>query len=192
MLIKLFYSILDASNTLFDNNIDITASEYEVMLFNKINENNAILNGFTPNNISDSDLYYNSHLNGQKNNVNDNYIQYPCEAFMTHINDREICFDDIKQLSLDNKMSMFRLNINPNDLDYDVYSDLKQWIGESNNIKNNININEKDKIAILPSRNLNIEIEGNKFTLNNVKIIKDYSDNNFPFNFVVLIEKITL
>ena len=192
MLIKLFYHILNTNNTSFESDIVISTSEYEAMLFNKINENNAILNGFTPNNISDSDLYYNPCLNEQKSNINEDYMHFPCEAYITNIDGHDIKIENINQLSLNGKMSMFKLNINPNYLEYDVYSDLKQWIGESNNIKNNEKIDEKNKIAILPNRDMDIEVEGKKFTFNNVKIIKDCSDNNFPFNFVILIEKITL
>lgn len=192
MIVKLIYNILDINSNSFDTNLTISAEEYGNMLNDKINENNIILNNFNGENIEKRDLHY-THCNINENNtLNEKYIQIPCEAYLSTYNSDKITINTLEKMVHDGKMVLLKININPNELDYDVYSDLKQWISESNNIKNNNNFNEKEKISILPTRKINIEIDEFGFTFNNVKIIKDESNAKFPFNIVVLIEKITL
>lgn len=192
MIVKLIYNILDINSNSFDTNLTISAEEYGNMLNDKINENNIILNNFNGESIEKRDLHY-THFNINENNtLNEKYIQIPCEAYLSTYNNDKITINTLEKMVHDGKMVLLKININPNELDYDVYSDLKQWISESNNIKNNNNFNEKEKISILPTRKINIEIDEFGFTFNNVKIIKDESNAKFPFNIVVLIEKITL
>ena len=192
MIIKLLYNILDIDSFSFESDIQLSSNEYETMLMNKIAENNAILKNFN-NDDSDNDyLHYNPYVKSQKKGVEEKYIQIPCEAYISLINGDDVTINDIEELSRNGKMTMLNININPNNLDYDVYSDLKQWIGESMNIKNNINVSEKDKISMLPTRNFSIDINNFIFNLKNIKIIKDNGDKNFPFNFIALIDKITI
>ena len=191
MIAKLFYTIIDTNNLSFDSEINITTSEYETMLVNKINENSVILNG-SNGQYANCDLNYNHHsLQNEKRNI-EKYRDIPCEAFVSLVDNNEIDINYFLDCVKNEKMSLLNININPNNLDYDVYSDLKQWLSESNSIKNIANISEKDKIGLLPFRNMSIEIENTIFSLENAKVIRDNSDKNFPFNFIILIEKIML
>lgn len=192
MIIKLLYNILDIDSFSFESDIQLSSNEYETMLMNKIAENNAILKNFNDDDSDNDYLHYNPYVKSQKKGVEEKYIQIPCEAYISLINGDDVTINDIEELSRNGKMSMLNININPNNLDYDVYSDLKQWIGESMNIKNNINVSEKDKISMLPTRNFSIDINNSIFNLKNIKIIKDNGDKNFPFNFIALIDKITI
>ena len=192
MIIKLLYNILDIDSFSFESDIQLSSNEYETMLMNKIAENNAILKNFNDDDSDNDYLHFNPYVKSQKKGVEEKYIQIPCEAYISLINGSDVTINDIEELSRNGKMTMLNININPNNLDYDVYSDLKQWIGESMNIKNNINVSEKDKISMLPTRNFSIDINDSIFNLKNIKIIKDNGDKNFPFNFIALIDKITI
>ena len=93
-------------------------------------------------------------------------------------------------LANNNKMNILQLNINPTNIDYDLYSELKMWIGDSNNIQNNNNLTNKEKIVNLPGKNLKIIINNDWFNLENCKIIKNKVDKNFPFRIFILIENL--
>ena len=147
--------------------------------------------------IVDTDnINFDEKNSDNKKNANDNindFIKYEeCEVYINDANDNDVSEEMFYNLATNNKMNILQLNINPTNIDYDLYSELKMWIGDSNNIQNNNNLTNKEKIVNLPGKNLKIIINNDWFNLENCKIIKNKVDKNFPFRIFILIEKLFL
>lgn len=185
MIAELFFTIYNTTEINCDSDVNLTTSTYSSMLDDKLAENRAILDGANRNTYQFNSLYEN------KNDIKDNSLQVSCEALILKHDNSEVIKDYFNTLVNNNKMGLISININPNSIDYDLHSEIKQWLNESNSIKNIINLSEKEKMGKLPSRNISIKLEDITFHLNNCKVIKDKSDKNFPFNFIIITEKIT-
>ena len=122
--------------------------------------------------------------------VND-YVKYvECDAIISNADNTHFTHEDLMRNLLSGKMFILQMNINPNNIDYDAYSELKMWVDESESIRNNQKLSNKDKILKLPSKTLKIISNNEVFVLENSKIIEKCVDKNFPFHIFILTEKI--
>ena len=185
MIAELFFTIYNTTEINCDSNINLTTSVYSSMLDDKLAENRAILDGGNKNTYQFNSLYEN------KSEIKDNSLQVSCEALILKHDNSDINEEYFNNLVNNKKMGLISININPNSIDYDLHSEIKQWLNESNSIKNIINLPESEKMGKLPNRNISIKLNNITFHLNNCKVIKDNSDKNFPFNFIIIFEKIT-
>ena len=188
MIVKLFFPVLNTDDINSNSDINLDVDDYSNMLDEQLKINNFLLNDFHEKGFNSKQYYYVSQDIIREKELNLEY--YECEAFVKAHNGSDLTEDELCLLSEHEKMGVILLNINPNSLEYEVYSDLKTWLNESVNIINENAIDNRNKITLLPYRDLKLEINNKNYFLSNCKIIENKSSEKFPFNFVLLIEKI--
>ena len=140
--------------------------------------------------------YYGADRNTNKidyNKVSDCVTYNEAEACVNDYNRSELNAEFIENLVNSERMCILEMNINPNSLDFDVASEVKLWIGDSNNINQSPNLDNKQKLTTLQGRDINMDVPGyNTVKLNNCKILQDNSTQKSPMNVIIIVEKITL
>ena len=75
----------------------------------------------------------------------------------------------------------------------DAESEIRFWVDDSKKVHSDNALDDKMKLKILPRRSLIIELPSNKEALlSGCKVIQDFSDKKFPFNFAIIVEKIDI
>jgi hypothetical protein len=123
--------------------------------------------------------------------VKQNVKMCECECYVTDSDNNDITTDFFDGIVDSGKMSIIKININPNTVDDDCESELKLWIAESNKLLDDTTIDNRTKIKHLPKKDVYFVFENKKYKLNNSKIFAVYKINNAPFYFAALVEKIT-
>ena len=130
----------------------------------------------------------------QENKVN---VVADCETFEeieATVNDYngKIVDENYFQNFADNgKMTMLVISVNPNSENYNVLSEIRYWVGDSNLITNDEKLDNKYKMSVLPSRILKIKTcEDKMYKLNNCKILQEISDKFEPIKIITIVEKI--
>jgi hypothetical protein len=192
MLTKIYFPIVNTSNVDFETDYNLSVEEYNQMFVQHFQENEASMQNFV-NNRFDNRNNYSAYSNRDiVRDVND-FITYSeeIETFITLQNNNNPTDEDFKNIIESGKMSILTLNINPSYLDYDLGCEIKSWIGESDRINGDRLLDNKTKLAYLPSRNIKVDLSNNEqVILNNCKVLKNESDKNFPFKVIIIVENI--
>lgn len=119
------------------------------------------------------------------------YDFYDAEAFITDSKKVDVGADYFNKHLEKGDMFILIININPNSMDEDTESELRFWVGDSKGIHSDKSLDNKTKLLSLPPRNLEIDLGNDNWkTLVNCKILQDFSDKKYPYNFAAIIEKI--
>lgn len=192
MLTKIYFPIVNTSNVNFETDYNLSVEEYNQMFVQHFQENEASMQAFINNRMNNRDNYSAYSKNEKVYDIND-FITYSeeIETFITFQNNNNPTDDDFKKFIESGKMSIITLNINPNYLDYDLGCEIKSWVGESDKINDDRMLDNRTKLAYLPSRNIKVDLNsGEQVILNNCKVLKNESDKNFPFKIIIIVENI--
>ena len=191
MLIKLLFPTLNTENIKCDSDVNMSDDEYSKAIVDSFNQNKRAIDDMLRYGNKNNMIYFN---NVQNNHyiINDEIKFSECEAYMTTLNNETFSLETLLKYVDNGKMSIFTLNINPDSVEYDTYTDLKMWINDSVKIHDNNRLTKKEQIDALPIKGLKINVDNTMFNLETCKIIKNNSSYKSPFNFVILTEKITL
>ena len=191
MLIKLLYPILNTENINCDSNVTMSADEYSEAIIDNFNQNNHAIDDMLRYGNKNNMIYFTNTQN-ESYNINDDIKFGECEAYMTILNNETFSLETLLKYVENGKMSIFIVNINPDSVEYDIYTDIKLWINDSVKIHNDNRLSKKEQIDALPIRGLKVKIDDTMFNLETCKIIQSNCSAKSPFNFVILTEKTTL
>ena len=197
MITKIYFPILNTDSMTYESDIKLTNEAFDSMVNDNFQRSRGLMNDFYKNGFSArNNNYYNSDPYNTKrdySNVSD-YIEYSeAEALIKEYNKSDITSETFQSLINTQKMCILELNVNPNSIDYDVETEIKTWIGDSNNINSMPNIDNKQKLNTLMGKDIEVDVsELGKIKMCNCKIIQDNSTRNSPMNIIVIVEKIIL
>jgi hypothetical protein len=186
MLGKLLLPIIDLGEMEYDENF-----EHEVIGRYGEDEkkemygegNQSILDSmYSQRSISDDDF--------DPRKVQDKLKWAECECYLSNADNVDIDLEYLHNISSLGKMSILRININPNSMDYDCETEMKFWLDDSRKLLDDKSIDNQAKIRHLPVKTFTLDIDGERFTLSNCKLFKFFNVNNAPYSFAVIIEKI--
>ena len=189
MITKILFPVTDSSNLNFEHEA-ISDEEYSNMFIDNFQKNKHTMDNFEKYGFS----YKERNMSQREEKiVKDSQFYSEIEVFIAHHNNEfEITDSFFTNHVEDEKMFLLKLNVNPNSLDFDTEDELRLWIGMSENILTNEVIDEKTKISSLPHRDIKIILtNGEVKMLNKCKLIKNCSDKKYPYNIIIIIEKIT-
>ena len=118
--------------------------------------------------------------------------QCECECFITDSEDGDVSYNFIDSVIDSGRMSILKININPDTIEPDCETELKFWLDDSKKLLKDRSLDKATKMKYLPMRTFKLELGGNDCILHNCKMFRHYNDvKNAPFYFPVLVEKIT-
>ena len=118
--------------------------------------------------------------------------QCECECFITDSEDGDVSYNFIDSVIDSGRMSILKININPDTIEPDCETELKFWLDDSKKLLKDRSLDKATKMKYLPMRTFKLELGGNDCILHNCKMFRHYNDvKNAPFYFAVLVEKIT-
>ena len=192
MLTKIYFPFGNTDFLNYETDINLTTETYDAMIADDFNRNKSMMNDFTKYGFSvKNNSYYGVDYSQENKEIKDCIDYSETEALVTNVNGEDIDDDFFISALNDGRMKLISLNVNPNSVDFDVASDIKMWISESNNINNDRFLDNKTKLNALQTKDLLIDVGDKKYKLNNCKIIQDGSTTKSPINIIVIVEKIT-
>lgn len=198
MITKLYFHVINSESMNFDSDIHMTNEQYDEMTYENFQKNQYMMKDFERYGFSiKNNMYYNAYNDAPElfnNNEKEKYSE--CEAFIQIMNSNKNFYSaeesNFYELLENGKLSIMTININPNSLEYDAESELRLWIGESNRINSDKNLDLRTKHMSLPKRDIRVKINENTILLmNNCKMIGDNSNSSYPFNLTIAVELIT-
>ena len=118
--------------------------------------------------------------------------QCECECFITDSEDGDVSYNFIDSVIDSGRMSILKININPDTIEPDCETELKFWLDDSKKLLKDRSLDKATKMKYLPMRTFKLELGGNDCILHNCKMFRHYDNvKNAPFYFAVLVEKIT-
>ena len=195
MLTKLIIPVPDTESGKFEFNGKLSREDFENMSYNQYLSTNNDMNRFTYNishGISNVNKRMTDYAEGQEDDSPDLLYKF-CEAevFIQNAKKKEIDKEFLLNHIEKGDMFILILNINPNSLDGDAESEIRFWIDDSLGVHRDDELDDKTKLKILPTRWFFLDIDGQRAVIDNCKILQDYSSKKWPFNFAIIVEKIT-
>lgn len=186
MLTKLIIPVINTENLNFKTN-----REYSTETLIRMEEQELLYK----KNMVDDYFSGNINQNTQRNNVTQNdktkYDFFKSDCLFLNIKKEDIKEDFFMELLETQKMFLMLINVNPNDMDNNAEEELRFWVDDSMRILNDNMIDNSAKLRVLPTKTFGIEINEKDYQLLNCKLIENHSDNKFPFNYIIMVEKIT-
>lgn len=193
MITKIYFPVANTASLTSATDIQMTTDEYEDAIIDNAYRNKAMMDDFTRHGFSvrNNNYYGVNYVDNSKRDINDYIEYYGIEALVTMHTGADININYFEALVESEKMTILSLNINPNDMEYDVESEINMWIGDSERVNSDNTIDNQKKILSLEGKNIKIDVDDNKYFLKNCKIIKNNSDRNNPLNIFIIVEKIS-
>ena len=192
MITKIYFPVANTASLSSATDIVMTTDDYENAIIDNVYRNKTMMDDFTKHGFSvrNNNYYGVDYKDNNKRDVNDYIEYYELEALVTMHTGVDIDINHFDTLVETKKMSILSLNINPNDMDYDVESEINMWMGDSDRVNSDNTIDNQKKILSLEGKNIKIDVNDKKYFLENCKIIKNNSDRNNPLNIFIIVEKI--
>lgn len=196
MIGKIFIPIIQLNDVEYDENFKhevIRRYDFKVGEFNDKEQRTEM--------YDDSINEYTLSLYNRRNMDDDYHVkdiphiikQCECECFVTDSEDNDVSYDFIGSVIESGRMSILKININPDTIEPDCESELKFWLDDSNKLLKDMSLDKTTKIKYLPVRTFKLELGGNNCMLHNCKMFRYYDNvKNAPFYFAILVEKITV
>lgn len=192
MLTKIYFPFTNTDMLSYESDINLTTDAYDSMIADNFNRNKSMMNDFTNYGFSvKNNNYYGVDYTQEKREINDCLDFSETEALVTNVNGSDVDTNFFNDALNDGRMKLLSINVNPNSIDFDVASEIKLWIGESDNINYDKTLDNKTKLSSLQGRDLLIDVEERKLKLSNCKIIQNNSSKKSPINLIIIVEKIT-
>lgn len=119
-----------------------------------------------------------------------NYVPFEC-ALQGVRDDININPDFFKGFTDNGKMFILKVNINHTVMDPDAESELRFWMDDSRKLLIDRQLDDKTKLKHLPTRDIVLDVENEKYLLHRCKLIEKYKNEKFPYYFAIIVEKIT-
>ena len=179
MLTKLIIPVIDTENSTFETDIKMSNEEFQYLQEQVLIEKNDINKGIINHRNTDE------HISNTTK-----YNTFKSECLFLTPRKEEINEDFFRELINNQQMFMLLINVNPNDLHNNAEEELKFWAEDSGMILKDKTLDDRTKLNALPIKTLGIELNGEDYILNDCKIIENRSDRNFPFYYIIIINKI--
>lgn len=193
MITKIKIPVIDTESGKYEYKGRLSREEYEAMVMDNYRKTDRQISAYM-NDLLNRDTTFT--LLERTDNVVDGepeilYNLLEAEAYVSDSKKNEVDVDFFNKHIEKGDMFILRINVNPNSMDYDTESELRFWLGDSKNIHSDKTLDNKTKLHSLPSRTICIDLgDGNWKRLINCKILQDFSDEKFKYNFAVITEKI--
>ena len=196
MLTKITIPVPDTENGKFEFEGKLTREDFANMSYNQFLSTNNDMNRFTYN-ISHGISNVGGRMRDYQERQNAEsfaeviYNFHEAEVFIQNAKKKDIDEDFLLDHIDKGDMFILILNINPNTLNGDAESELRFWISDSLGVHNDSEIDDKTKLKMLPTRWFFLNVGRKRAVIENCKILQNYSSRKFPFNFAIIVEKIT-
>ena len=190
MLIKLLFPTLNTENINCDSSVNMSVDEYSEAIIDNFNQNKHAIDDMLRYGNKNNMIYFDNNQK-YKSEIFDSIKFGECEAQITKLNNGPLSLETLNEYVESNRMVILSLNVNPDTVDYDVYTDMKMWINDSTKIHNDKRLTKNEQINALPIKGLKIKIDELIFNLETCKIVQNNCTPKAPFNFIILVEKIT-
>ena len=189
MIVKLIIPVVDTDHINCDTDINMTREEYGDMAYNTYKRNDKAIDAYTKGYRSPVDLYEREDSRTHYNDLTFDNIE--CEAQIMDVKKQEISDEWLKEYVYNGKMLLLIVNVNPSDIDPNVESELRFWMDDSGRLLNDTTLDDTTKLKYLPTRSFKIVTDEGEYKIENCKLVENRSDENFPYCFVIIIEKIS-
>ena len=191
MLIKLLFPTLNTENINCDSSVNMSVDEYSEAIIDNFNQNKHAIDDMLRYGNKNNMIYFNNIQNNRQDIVDD--VKFgECEAQILSLNNENLTLETLINYSKNGKMTLLSLNVNPDSVEYDIYTDMKMWVNDSVKIHNDNRLTKREQINALPIKVLKIIVNDITFILETCKIIQSNCTAKTPFNFVILTEKVSL
>lgn len=188
MIVKLVIPVVDTEHINCETNLKISNEEYGDMVYNQYKQNDRAIEAYTrgyrplvgPYDVDSNRLQYNDLT----------FENIECEAQIMDVKKQEINDDWLRTYVSNGKMSLLIVNINPSDIEPNLESEIRFWMDDSIRLLTDDELDDTTKLKYLPTRSFKIRTDEGEYTIDNCKIVENRSDENFPYCFVIIIEKI--
>ena len=194
MLTKILIQVQDTESKTFDYGRNISAEEFMALDNDNFRRNNGRMERFVDNmrrGVSNvSDRYGMSDVRDQRI-VDDNFNDLEAEVLITDSRKNDIDEDYLRN-QVGRGMFIIILNINPNSVDGDAASELLYWTEDSSRVIDDNTLDNRKKIEILPPRDYKVKVGDQWASLLGCKMVVNYSNEQFPYCYAVIVEKIEM
>ena len=188
MIVKLVVPVVDTENINCDSDVSMTRDEYGAMVYDTYKRNDKAIDAYTRGYRRPVDLYERENDRVQYDDLV--FQDVECECQIMDVKKQEISDEWLEEYVYNGKMLLLALNINPSDIDLNVESEIRYWMDDSGRLLNDETIDDTTKLKYLPTRTFKIRTKEREYTIENCKLVENRSDENFPYCFVIIIEKI--
>lgn len=112
-----------------------------------------------------------------------------CTGYLYNAGNKLFSDDELDGKIRDGKMFVLTFNIDPNDMDYDLETELRFWINDSNGILRDVELPNDLKIKSLPMRDFYIYVNDRLTALQGCKIVNINSSRKHPYLLSTLVTK---
>ena len=196
MVTKMKIPVIDTESGKYDYNGRLSREEYSEMVISNYWKTTNQIDRFVGEMMAG--VQHNRGMSEYKERAVDGtpdilYNDYEAEVFLSDAKKKDVDENFFVNKNSAGKMFLLRLNINPNSMEGDAESEIRFWVDDSKKVHSDNALDDKMKLKILPRRSLIIELPSNKEALlSGCKVIQDFSDKKFPFNFAIIVEKIDI
>ena len=192
MLTKILIQVQDTESKNFDYGRNLSTEEYLRMDTDNFSRNNGRMERFVDNmrrGISNvSDRYGMSEVRDSRF-VDDKFDDLEAEVLVTDVKKNDVDEAFFRE-QVGKGMFIVILNINPNTLDGDAASELLYWMEDSMRVIMDPTLDNRKKIEILSPRDYKLLVGEQWASLLGCKILVNHSNEQFPYCYTVLVEKI--
>jgi len=207
MKVKFVIPVMDTEAGNYDyNGRDFSADDYFTMLRSRVQSTNKAMNEFAFNYANGFGVNRSNNVNRglyDIENVNKNkeidYTFSESEALILDGDDNDIEIQDLYDLVQRGKKFLLKVTINPNSLDGDAESEIRNWMDDSSRVLNDKLLDERTMLLSLPLRDFIIDtaLDGDDkskpiFHIMGCKIIQIYpkKESHFDYFFAIMCEQI--
>lgn len=206
MKVKFVIPVMDTEAGNYDyNGKNISMEDYFAILRNRVSSTNDIMEnslyGYDGQVVLERGGFGKRNLYDIQNvNVNKEieYVFSESEAWVVDGNDDDLSVDDFNEFISNGKKFILKININPNSLENDAESEIRNWMDDSDRVLEDHSLDNRTMLLTLPLRDFIIDtaVDGDDskpiFQLLGCKIIQIYKQkkSGYPYYFAIMVEKI--
>ena len=189
MLTKILIQVQDTESRTFEYGRDITSDEYDYMVNDNFRRNNGRMNQFVDNMRRGVSNVRRGMQMRDARMVDDKFDDLEAEVLITDTKKNDLP----EQFFYDKNgkgMFIIVLNVNPNTLEGDAASELLYWTEDSVRVIDDDVLDNRKKLEILPPRDYKILVGDRWASLLGCKMVVNYSNEQFPYCYAVIVEKL--
>lgn len=206
MKVKFVIPVMDTEAGNYDyNGKNISMEDYFAILRNRVSSTNDIMEnslyGYDGQVVLERGGFGKRNLYDIQNvNVNKEieYVFSESEAWVVDGNDDDLSVEDFNAFISNGKKFILKININPNSLENDAESEIRNWMDDSDRVLEDHSLDNRTMLLTLPLRDFIIDtaVDGDDskpiFQLLGCKIIQIYNQrkSGYPYYFAIMVEKI--
>ena len=191
---NLYVPVLNLNNLNFDTDLVIDVDTFKKMEVEQFYKTNSDIENYVKSKIIGGNQSHNTSFSVRDyitidNTDNEQYMLMKASAVVTDKRGDEITDEFIRNAVYDRKPVIMIFDIKTDEYDYDVSSELRFWMRESDNILRDRYLPNDVKIKTLPKTHFLIEIETGNIKLSGCKLIEMYKEPNKAYKFAILVSE---